>query len=153
VNYPTCCTLLRAYLAIRALLLVVGLLADPTNLARRAVDTNGLIGWVAITVLGAVALVALFDVLVNDLCPDRFVLPSFIRHRHLVYMALALGSMSMCLVAYRGGAQSLVPYLWTDAFFAAAVAIVDLLARHHRDQRQGDRRTAERRDHDRRSLV
>lgn len=116
-------------------------------------DINGALGWFSISVLGAVALIALFDVIANDLCPDPLVLPSFLKRRHMVYMALAMGFMSMCMVAFKGGALSIVSYFWVDACFACGVAIADLFARHHNDQRKTERRSTERRDHDRRSIA
>lgn len=145
--------MLRAYVAVRALLVVMNMLIDPHTLTRKAVDSTGPVGWFAVSALGAVALVALIDVLVNDLFPERFSLPSFFKRRHLVYMALSLGLMSMCMVAFRGGAVAAVTYFWVDACFACGVAIADLFARHHQDQRQVERRTTNRRGPDRRSLA
>lgn len=145
--------MLRAYVATRALVVVFNMLIDPSTLTRKAVETSGTIGWFAVSALGALALLALVDVFVNDLCPDRFVLNSFMKRRHLVYMALSVGLMSMSYIALKGGAMAAVSYFWVDACFACGVAIADLFARHQKDRRNSDRRFSTRRDHERRSLA
>lgn len=121
----------RLYLAASVLVNIVVTWLEPAALTARAVAATGPVGWICVWTLGGVALVGLADVLVNDIAPARWRLPTAHRWRHLVYMALALGEVSITYVitANLGFTPLLFVYL-TDAAAAVAIAYLDVFARH-----------------------
>lgn len=121
----------RLYVALSVLVNVVVTLLEPSALTARAINASGSLGWLAVWTLGAVGVVALLDVIVNDLAPDRWRLPSAHRWRHFVYMAIALGEVSITyVIAAKLGFTPLLFVYWLDAAADVAIAYFDLFARH-----------------------
>lgn len=125
--------LFRAYIAGSTLVTAAICSLEPDGLPYQIIASTGQAGWVALSFMSAVALWALADVFVNDVMPANFYLHAAMRQRHLTYMGLALGLMSLAYVfTARNGwsAISLRPIF--DATFAAGVAFQDLFQRRRR---------------------
>ena len=123
--------LTRLYVALSVLVNIMVTSLEPQSLTARAIYATGSLGWLAVWTLGAVGIVALLDVLVNDLAPDHWRLPSAHRWRHFVYMAIALGEVSITyVIAAKLGFTPLLFVYWLDAAAAVAIAYFDLFARH-----------------------
>lgn len=97
---------------------------DPTSQHRRVMLEDGHGGAVAIFLLAAFALAALVDLLINDLLPERFSLRCTHRHRHVVFMLMAIGQVGLlfALAAQRELRPSAARYL-LDALVAIVVAV------------------------------
>ncbi|WP_395055179.1 hypothetical protein [Polaromonas sp.] len=121
----------RLYLATNVLALALAAVFDSSTLAHRVLIESGAAGMWAMQALAVVAVVGLADCLVNDLLPDRFILRWSFRHRHLVYMALALGLVSISYITAKNyGPSTVHVFYMLHAAFATFVAFFDLFARH-----------------------
>ena len=124
----------RLLLALSVLVSLYITWRGPDALMHRIIARSGPEGWACVTALAGVALAALADILVNDILPDRLTLLAFMRQRHLVYMALALGLMSVSyVVADEEGWTELLLHYWLLAIFSAHIALTDLFHRHRKD--------------------
>lgn len=97
----------------------------------QAIEGGGPIGqWVMAAAL-ACCLVAIADVIVNDLMPDRFCFRIARAYRHLGFMgiSLALGAMGVLIVFEFGYSPSLFLF-WLNSAIAVLVAFLDVFARH-----------------------
>ena len=84
-----------------------------------------------IWVLLAVVLVSLADIVVNDFLPRRFKFRFARKYRHLVFMALAMGVLSLVYLAVTRNGPTLAQALLSfQGIGAACVAVLDLFARH-----------------------
>lgn len=91
------------------------------------------VGQMPALVLGALALLLLADVVVNDLMPENYRLDFVCHHRHTIYMAMALGLTGIGYVAAKDGdADALLTRLAIEATAATVVAFLDLYSRHRR---------------------
>lgn len=70
---------------------------EPSSLRFRVVEQSGQVGWVFTFVMAVMAVVAILDVLVNDLLPERYKLPMVMEGRMYAYMLQA--AMNISLVA------------------------------------------------------
>lgn len=122
----------RLYVALSAFTAIAVIWWEPEALTHKLITQSGERGWWLVSALACVAVVGIFDVIVNDLLPDRFHLRCAKRWRHLIYAALAIGLMCITYVFIAGGAgwRALVLPFWVDASFAALVAFLDLFQRH-----------------------
>lgn len=107
------------------------MLLEPASLVARVIAQSGQGGlWVVLALLG-MSLLAIADVVVSDLLPDRFTMLWVLRQRHLLYMAMALVLAALSIVFGLYAPQS--PILWviylTHAAFAVAIAWLDLFSR------------------------
>lgn len=123
--------LARLYVAMSVLYITLLSVYDTGTMAYRLVGNSG--GTVPMLVLAGVALMALADVVINDLLPRRFRFAFACHYRHLIYMAMALGLVSTgFIVAKEHGLATLHARLSIDAAVATAVAFFDLFARHRK---------------------
>ncbi len=102
---------------------------EPDSLAGRSiVATDGL---PLVLALGACCLLCIFDVIVNDILPDGFVLPTAIEWRHaaLMGMALFLAMMGIFVSSGRDSFTMLLVAYWLNAALCAALAYIDTFTR------------------------
>ena len=84
-----------------------------------------------IWVLLVVVLVSLADIVINDFLPRKFKFCFARKYRHLVFMALAMGVLSLVFLAVLRNGPSLAQALLSfQGIGAACVAVLDLFARH-----------------------
>jgi hypothetical protein len=110
---------------VSASVLVTGLIAafDPDSQHREVLMSSGdLVGVLAMTMLIAVALAGIVDVAINDWMPARFDLPWTHRHRHVVYMVLAVGQVGLVYALVRGG--DIKPVIARYALDAAVAVLI-----------------------------
>lgn len=74
---------------------------DPYSQHRFAMSEDGLGGLIAISLLAALSLAGLFDVVINDMLPERFSMLYTHRHRHVVFMLMALGQIALIFALVR----------------------------------------------------
>ncbi len=123
--------LVRLYVALSVLANVLIICTEPQALAHRVVAMSGSSGWLCVGALGLLACLALVDVVVNDLLPAHINLPFARRWRHLVYMLLALGLVSITgVIVSAVGMTTLLLAFWLDAAVSVAIAFFDLFSRH-----------------------
>lgn len=115
-----------ARLYVSASVLVTGLIAafDPDSQHRDVLMSSGdLPGSLALILLIAVALAGIADVAINDWLPARFGLPWTHRHRHVVYMVLAVGQVGLVFALVRGGdIRPVISRYALDAVMAVLIA-------------------------------
>ncbi len=122
--------LTRLYCALSAATNVITSI-EPRSLTAQVVSATGGAGDYWLAALGAVALVAVLDVIVNDLMPEGYSLGRTRRYRHLTYMALAVLLCGLASATYTTvGWTTLLITWWVDAAMATTIAFVDLFARH-----------------------
>lgn len=68
-----------------------------------AMSEDGFGGLLAISLLGALALAGVIDVFVNDILPDRYSINCTHRHRHVVFMLMAIGQVALVLALAKVG--------------------------------------------------
>jgi hypothetical protein len=127
----------RLYVALSALTSILVSWLEPQALTHKLIDASGRQGWAVVAILAAICLVAIADVIVNDLLPDQFKMVATKRHRHLIYIALAMGIFCTSYVFVAGDGSRFRPLVlpfWLDGFIAAAVAFLDLFQRHRAPQ-------------------
>jgi hypothetical protein len=101
--------------------------AEPESLMHRTIDRAGLLGQIATGSLVFVTVLALLDVLINDLLPKRYVLQCAIRYRHTIYMLMSLGCLSMIFVIVRAhGPYSGLIHFGLVAWAAMLIAVLDV---------------------------
>lgn len=106
---------------------------ESKGLPYKIIAASGDVGWFALAAMAGVALWALADVFINDVMPRDFCLCAALRHRHLTYLALSMGLMSLAYVFTSAEGWTIIslrPIF--DATFAAGVAFQDLFQRHRR---------------------
>lgn len=127
----------RLYVALSILTNILASWYEPQALTHKLIDASGEQGWVMVGILGSICIVAIADVVVNDLLPDKFRLASAKRYRHLIYIALAMGIFCMAYVFVAGDGSTfrplVLPFLLNGAV-SAAVAFLDLFQRHRAPQ-------------------
>lgn len=74
---------------------------------------------------------ALVDVLINDVLPNKYEVLSLYNNRHIIYMTIALSMFAVsAAITYTYGSTFYLGRLWLDGLIAAVVAILDTFARH-----------------------
>lgn len=126
--------LTRLYVALSVMVNVAITATEPQALSFKVVDHTGPVGWFLMACLFGLACLACLDVLVNDLLPERFVLPTAVRWRHLVYMAIPMGQVSLvyAIVDAHGFTTLILTYL-LDAVVCVTAAVLDLFHRQGKD--------------------
>ena len=123
--------LFRAYIAGSTLVTVGVISLEPDSMGAKLFIAAGQTGWYVLAAVAGVCLWALVDVLVNDVMPDDFMLRSAMRNRHLTYLALAAGLLSISYVyAASEGWTALILRPAYDACAAIVIAFFDLVLRH-----------------------
>lgn len=115
---------LRAYVSCHVLKTAFVAAADPTSQHAFAMQEDGVGGALAIGLMAAFALAGLVDVVINDWLPDRYSIRCTHRHRHVVFMLIAISQVALVLALAR--ADELKPSVSTymlDAAFAVLIAV------------------------------
>lgn len=99
----------RFYVSGSILITTLMALLDPSAWHRGSMVAQGWGGYVAMALLGVIAAFGLLDVLINDWLPARYNLVCTHRHRHVVYMLMAMGQTVLVLVAVQ--AQDIRPIM------------------------------------------
>ena len=109
---------------------------DPYSQHRFAMSEDGYGGLIAMTALALLALAGMADVLINDVLPERYSLQCTHRHRHVVFMLIAIGMVALilALVMLRDIKPVAARYL-VDAIAATWIAVRGVLD-HARTERE-----------------
>lgn len=120
----------RLYVALSILVNVVITATEPQALGYKVLTETGPLGWLCVGILGCLALIAVMDVLINDLAPEAWHLPTAIRWRPITYMLLATGIASYVFVIIDAvGFTWLTLTYFLDASVAVVVGVLDLFYR------------------------
>jgi hypothetical protein len=122
--------IVRLYVTISIILSILSILFEPASIHAQVVGSANLPIALFYTALG-VGFVALLDIFINDILPNKYSFKQAYLYRHLIYMSLSLISFSLSaglLITFSG--SILVGRLWLDGVVAATVAVLDIFARH-----------------------
>lgn len=123
--------LTRLYIAMSVLVTCLIALLETGSANHRIIEAGGPIGSLSMAALMCLAFVALCDVVINDLMPARYRFEWSFDYRHLLYMWLALGLVSVSVVVMKAaGPTPLLLRFWLDASLATLVAFLDTYSRH-----------------------
>jgi len=87
--------------------------------------------WWLVPAVALLSAVGLIDLLINDFLPVKFTLLSIHDRRHLLYIAIAFGSMGISgVIATTEGWSPLLLKYWLDATFAAGLCFLEMFPRH-----------------------
>lgn len=110
---------------------------NPWGANRMSFETDGLFassgGAISIVLMASLAVLALLDVIINDILPVRFHFKFPIRIRHLVFCMLAASQLGLIynnVINDRYDAL-LLKYAW-DALISIVVVFADFSARRHK---------------------
>jgi hypothetical protein len=120
----------RAVVVLQVLSTLAITALEPGSLSHRLIETGG---WLWVALLAAVGMAAAVDIVVNDLMPDRWVLPTVASYRYLVYMALAAGLWAVggIMGSAAGGGWIMAHYMPLGCW-AVLIAWTDLRHKHRR---------------------
>lgn len=123
--------LTRHYVAFSTLVTFLIAITAPMSLNAQAIESAGPVGWAVVTALALVSFAALFEAFVTAFAPGR-TCEWLRKRRHTLYMLIAMGQLSLgyALVLYAPDSRMLILRFALDATVAAAVAFLDLFARH-----------------------
>ena len=127
--------LARLIVALDVLVTCLIVLVEPTSIIHRvAIEGAGTLGHIGVWALLGIGVLALGDVVVNDVLPERYVFPTCRRYRHTIYMMIALACLSMvfAIVKSVGDSAVVARYLLT-AFGASMIAVLDVYDRVERE--------------------
>lgn len=120
----------RIYVAFSILFSTLAFAFEPlSKQGSSAIATNAPIFWIYAALV--LCLMAVIDIIINDLAPDNFKLNITYNYRHIIYMLLAVLSFSISVaVANTYGTSFLICRLWLDGGVAAVVAFLDIFGRY-----------------------
>jgi len=105
--------------------------ADPRTLVSELLVQSGQAGWLVLAALICLSLVGLLDVVINDFMPKPLTLNFVHRYRHLLFMAIAIGSVLVSgVIATSAGWTVMLLKFWLDAAAACALAFLEMFPRH-----------------------
>jgi len=111
------------------------LLFEPLSVTSKILDRAGPSGHLAFVGMIALGVIAIIDVIVNDLMPSRFIFGKAIRHRHFVYMLMCLGCLSTAFVIIKSlGFSVVLLHYGLIALAALLIALLDVrdrIVEHH----------------------
>lgn len=122
--------IVRIYVVMSIFISVVTMLFDPSSVyGKAAIITDAplimLFSFLAITVI------AIIDILINDIAPDKFVFKMAYNYRHITYMIMAIISFAISISIIESlGVFMILGRLWLDGCVAAVVAFLDIFTRH-----------------------
>lgn len=90
---------LIAFLSLSAVL--VSMREFETYTHKVLIAPDPVIGSVCMIIMGVIAVLALLDVLINDLSPEAWRLRFARQHRHVVYMSLAIGNAMVAAIIFK----------------------------------------------------
>jgi hypothetical protein len=134
---------LRAYVSLSVGVTAAVAIFDPTSQHREAFEgaahyltAPSMIG---MGFLFAVACAGFLDVIINDLLPDEYTIDSTHRHRHVVFMLMAVGQVALMWQVARLDPGEWPPVLLRytlDAIFAVGIAVFGVW-QHYRSRVAG----------------
>lgn len=103
---------------------------EDRSLAAQAIRVNGEAGSLLVLIAAAGCFVGIADVIVNDLMPARYEMPTAKEWRHYGFggIGLSLTAIGM-VVVYTHGFSVLALSYWLNAGFAGALMFFDVFAR------------------------
>ncbi|QHI99373.1 hypothetical protein GT347_16135 [Xylophilus rhododendri] len=121
---------LRAYVSLSVGVTAAIAIFDPTRQHREAFEGGASLltlgSLASMAFLLAIALAGALDVVINDLLPERFSIDSTHRHRHVVFMLMAIGQVALMWLMVKANPGEWPPVLARyvlDAAFAVGIAI------------------------------
>lgn len=122
--------LIRLLLALQVAIFSATSLYQPATQMYKLIAASG--GQIYVFVLMLIALIAVLDTIVNDIFPAGWHFKWALRHRHLIYMLLAIGTLMMAITFWLQAPGALGAYssLGVICAFSGAVAVLDMFARH-----------------------
>lgn len=122
--------LVRLYLALSVVIFTGTALYQPDTQIYRMISLSG--GQFFVFALMLLSLIAMLDAVVNDMFPDRYRLKWAMRHRHVIYMMIALGTFSMAYILWSlsGRPNGAALHLILSSAMATTIAFLDVFARH-----------------------
>lgn len=119
--------LARVLVAVTLILSLTVAVQETGSLMHLTIDRAGFAGRVAVAALVFVGVLALVDVVVNDIMPKQYVLQCARRWRHTVYMLMSLGCLSLIFVIIKShGPSAVLVQYGIVAFAALFIAIFDI---------------------------
>ncbi len=101
------------------------------SVAISMIEIYSAVNHLAIFLMATICIFALFDILINDILPDRFYIKILYNNRHIIYMVISL--LIFCISAEYihtiGYTYSLIR-LWLDGSMVAVIAISDIFIRY-----------------------
>lgn len=95
------------------------------------VEIYSSVNYLAVLLMSGICLFAFFDIVINDILPDRFYIKILYNNRHIVYMFISL--LIFCISAEYihtiGYTYSLIR-LWLDGCMVAVIAVSDIFIRY-----------------------
>lgn len=117
--------LARLHVSLSTFVIALITVTEPLSLGNQVITKTGPLGWVCVMALAGLSLLCAADVVINDLAPDALRMPWALRWRHLLYMQLALGLVSLTFViAATIGFTTLFFLYWLDAIAAVFLAFI-----------------------------
>ena len=123
--------LCRLFLALLVMLSCITVLTEPQSLIAITLAASGPAGRLVVMLLLAFSMIALLDVFINDLLPEKWAVHWTRNIRHLIYLGMALILTALAgVVSVYNPFTPLLPLTYLlYAAFAAATAYLDLFAR------------------------
>ena len=104
---------------------------DPQTRTSELIAASGPAGWWVLTLLIALAVAGIVDVLINDFLPETMQIPSVYGRRHLLYLAIAASSLAIsCVIAEKEGWSFVLMAYWLHSTVAVVLAYLEMFARH-----------------------
>lgn len=125
---------LRTYLCFRTLIVVVSLFVGG-SLNGKLVEQSGEAGFAVLFAQAALAIIGLLDIIINDVLPDRFRIPTARFCRHYVYIGLALCNSAFLLVMAKNDTLTLLALSYVVDGIAAVWIAVGTIIRNQRTSR------------------
>ncbi|RYF54975.1 MAG: hypothetical protein EOO27_22300 [Comamonadaceae bacterium] len=120
---------------------------DPYSQHRFAMSEDGFGGLIAICLLGVLALLGILDVFINDILPERYSLRWTHRHRHVVFMLLAIGQIALILALVKiNGLRPSAGRYAIDAAMSTWIAVVGVMHHFRIDRAERLERVSQRAD-------
>lgn len=104
---------------------------DPQTRTSELIAASGHGGWWVLFMLVVLATAGIVDVVINDLLPKSMQMPGVYGRRHLLYLAIAAGSLAISgVIAEKEGWSFVLMAYWLHATLAGVLAYLELFARH-----------------------
>ena len=104
---------------------------DPQTRTSELITASGPAGWWVLALLVVLAIGGIVDVFINDFLPASMQIAAVYGRRHLLFLAIAAGSLAISgvIVEKEGWSFVLMAY-WLHTTVAAALAYLEMFARH-----------------------
>lgn len=136
---------LRFYLCASVLVTAAVAAIDPWSQHRAAMSEDGYGGLIGTVCLGALAVIGIIDVFINDVLPAKFSIRCTHRHRHVVFMLIAIGQIALVLALARADdlKPSVIRYV-LDAGAALWIAVMGVMQHFRAEEDEREERISQR---------